>query len=120
MLNPQNVAGDSHLQRGAAIYAGACGTCHDQGRDATSGTALHLALGTAMTIPTSANLIRITLEGIEPPHTDRARYMPGFASALKDEQVKDLVAYIRAQFGREAPWRDVDDELRKARRDAKR
>ena len=120
MLNPQSVAGDSRLQRGAAIYAGACGTCHDQGRDATSGAALHLALGTAMTIPTSANLIRITLEGIEPPHTDRARYMPGFASALKDEQVKDLVAYIRAQFGREAPWRDVDDELSKARRDAKR
>ena len=120
LLNPESVGGDPAFQNGAAIYAGACAHCHDRGRDASSGAALHLALGSAMTIPTSANLIRITLEGITPPNDAPGRFMPGFASAFTDAQVKDLVGYIRAQFGREEPWRDVDDELRKARRDAKR
>lgn len=112
----QNTAGsDRVLQNGAAVYAGACAECHDQGRHASSGGALHLALGTAMTLPTSANLIRITLEGIQPPDSEPGRWMPGFADALTDEQVKDLVTFIRAHFGREPPWPDVADELRKAR-----
>jgi mono/diheme cytochrome c family protein len=101
--------------RGAALYAGACGSCHDQGRQASNGTALHLALGTAMTIPTSANLIRITLEGIAPPPGEPGRTMPGFAHALTDDQVKELVTYIRERFGRAPPWTDLDEELRKAR-----
>jgi hypothetical protein len=41
--------------------------------------------------------------------------MPGFATALTDAQVKDLMIYIRAHFGREPPWRDIDRELKKAR-----
>jgi len=111
----KTAGGDRGFQNGAAVYAGACAECHDQGRHASSGGALHLALGTAMTIPTSANLIRITLEGIIPPDGEPGRWMPGFADALTDEQVKNLVTYIRAHFGREAPWPDAADELRKAR-----
>lgn len=106
---------DDNGSQGAALYAGACGSCHDQGRQASNGTALHLALGTAMTVPTSKNLIRITLEGIVPPPGEPGRTMPGFAKALTDVQVKELVAYIRKRFGRAPPWTDVDDELKKAR-----
>ncbi len=111
----KTAGGDRAFQNGAAIYTGACADCHDQGRHTSSGGALHLALGTAMTIPTSANLIRLTLEGIMPPDGEPGRWMPGFADALTDEQVKDLVIYIRAHFGRAPPWPDVADELRKAR-----
>jgi mono/diheme cytochrome c family protein len=107
-------AGDAY-GRGADIYVGACAQCHDQGRDVSSGGALDLSLGSSTTMPTSANLIRITLEGIPAPDDERARFMPGFATALTDAQVKDLMVYIRAHFGREPPWRDIDRELRKAR-----
>jgi mono/diheme cytochrome c family protein len=100
---------------GAEVYAGACGACHDQGREAASGGALHLALGTAMTIPTSSNLLRITFEGIAPPEGQAGRAMPGFANALTDRQAKDLMAYIREHFGRAPAWTDVDDELKKIR-----
>jgi mono/diheme cytochrome c family protein len=103
------------LERGAALYAGNCAQCHDAGRTASSGSGLDLALGTAMTIPTSANLIRITLEGIAAPDGEAGRFMPGFASALTDDQMRDLVAYIRVYFGRQPPWRDVDTQLKKAR-----
>jgi mono/diheme cytochrome c family protein len=112
----KTAGGDRALQNGAAVYAGACADCHDQGRHVSSGGALHLALGTAMTIPTSANLIRLTLEGVMPPDSEPGRWMPGFADALTDEQVRDLVTYIRAHFGREPPWPDVAEELRKARK----
>jgi mono/diheme cytochrome c family protein len=102
--------------KGATLYGSACGVCHDQGRQASSGSGLHLALATAVTVPTSKNLIRITLEGIAPREAAPGRSMPGFAEALTDEQVKELVRYIRARFGGGAPpWRDVDEELRKAR-----
>ena len=101
--------------RGAEVYAGTCAACHDRGREAGSGGALPLALGTAMTIPTSSNLLRITLEGIAPPEGEPGRSMPGFADALTDGQVKDLAAYIRSEFGRAPAWPDVEEELRKIR-----
>jgi mono/diheme cytochrome c family protein len=116
----QTPTDDQALRNGAAVYAGACAGCHDRGRLATSGAALHLALGSAITIPTSTNLIRITLEGIVPSESEPARWMPGFAGALTDTQVRDLVHYIRVHFGRAPPWRDVNDELRKAKADMER
>jgi len=105
--------------RGAEIYAGACAACHDRGREAGSGGALPLALGTAMTIPTSSNLLHIVLEGIAPPRDGAGRAMPGFADALTDAQVRDLAAYIRSEFGGAAAWTDVDDELKKIRQEKK-
>jgi mono/diheme cytochrome c family protein len=107
-------AGDRY-SRGAEIYVGTCAQCHDQGRDVSSGAALDLSLGSSTTMPTSANLIRITLEGIAAPDDEPARFMPGFATALTDEQVKDLMIYIRAHFGREPAWHDIDRELKKAK-----
>ena len=101
---------------GAMIYAGACGFCHDRGRDASSGSGLHLAYATAVTVPTSRNLVRITLEGIAPPEGEPGRSMPGFAQALSDAQVKELMHYSRSRFGGGAPpWSDVDEALREAR-----
>ncbi|OGA65790.1 MAG: hypothetical protein A3G81_00050 [Betaproteobacteria bacterium RIFCSPLOWO2_12_FULL_65_14] len=101
---------------GAAIYAGACGVCHDRGRDVTSGSGLQLALASAVTVPTSRNLLRITLEGIAPPPGEPGRSMPGFAQALTDAQVKTLMHYSRSRFGGGLPpWNDVDEALREAR-----
>jgi mono/diheme cytochrome c family protein len=109
-------AGNRTLQSGAGIYAGSCAACHDVGRQASSGSGLYLALGTAMTIPTSANLVRIVMEGIVPPNGEPGRWMPGFADELTDEQIADLVTYIRAYFGRAPAWVDVNEEITKVRR----
>ena len=115
----QAKAGPRPNGRGAEVYAGACAACHDQGREAGSGGALPLTLGTAMTIPTSSNLLRIALEGIAPPEGEPGRAMPGFADALTDAQVKELAAYVRSEFGRAPAWTDVDDELKKIREERK-
>ena len=74
-----------------------------------------LDVGIVMAVPTSSNLLRITLEGIAPPEGQPGRAMPGFADALTDGQVKDLAAYIRSEFGRAPAWPDVEQELTKIR-----
>lgn len=103
-------------QSGALIYAGACATCHDSGRKAASSGALHLALSTSVANPTPRNLIRIILNGITPREGERGRWMPAFSGAFTAEQVSDLVAYLRADFGNAPAWRDVDTEVRKIMR----
>ena len=96
--------------RGAAIYAGACEDCHDRGRDAEGG-ALPLPLATGLTMPTPRNLIRIIRDGIVPREGERARWMPGFGGALSDDQLADLVTYLRSLTGR-PPWQDVAADVR--------
>jgi mono/diheme cytochrome c family protein len=116
---PQRAAAQGPAGRG--IYAGACASCHDSGRLAgSSGTALHLALSSSVHLPTPGNVIRIILDGISPPEGERGRMMPGFAGALTDEQVVALARYLRSDFAKGPPWRDIEDEVRKARRERER
>jgi mono/diheme cytochrome c family protein len=107
-------AGQSN-RSGESIYFGACAACHDRGRETTSEGALHLALGTVMTLPTSANLVRIIMTGIIPAEGEAGRFMPAYANELTDAQIRDLVNYIRAYFGRAPAWEDVEAEVKKAR-----
>ena len=96
---------------GNAIYDGACADCHNRGREQEGG-ALQLPLGTALTIPTPRNLAYIIRDGIVPREGERGGWMPGYAGALTDEQLTDLLIYLRALSGRPA-WPDVAGEVRK-------
>jgi len=100
--------------RGQAVYDGACADCHNRGRGEQGG-ALPLPLGTALTIPTPRNLIHIIRDGIVPPDGERGAWMPAFKGMLTDEQLTDLVSYLRALAGRPA-WTDVAGEVRKISR----
>lgn len=101
--------------RGAVIYAGACADCHDRGR-AAEGGALPLSLAIAPALPTPGNLIHIIREGIVPQAHERAPWMPGFAGALTDDQLTDLVVYLRT-LAELAPWKDVAEAVRAAARE---
>ena len=96
--------------RGNAIYDGACADCHDRGR-AEEGGALELPLGTALTVPTPRNLAYIIRDGILPPEGERGAWMPAFAGMLTDEQLTDLLNYLRALSG-EPAWPDVARAVR--------
>jgi mono/diheme cytochrome c family protein len=97
---------------GAAIYASACGECHDKGRTTSSGSGLELPLAIALSLPTPNNLIHITLEGIPPRNGEPSRIMPGFAGSLTDAQVVSLLAYLRTDVAQKAPWPDLEAQVR--------
>jgi mono/diheme cytochrome c family protein len=96
--------------RGNAVYDGACADCHNRGRGEEGG-ALELPLGTALTVPTPRNLAYIVRDGIVPPDGERGAWMPAFAGMLTDEQLSDLLNYLRALSG-EPAWPDVAREVR--------
>jgi mono/diheme cytochrome c family protein len=98
--------------RGAAIYAGACGDCHDRGR-AAEGGALPLPLAIAPSLPTPSNLLHIVRGGILPKEHERDPWMPAFDGSLTDAQLADLTTYLRTLTGH-PPWNDVAGEVRKA------
>jgi mono/diheme cytochrome c family protein len=108
-------SGESPVARGARIYAGACAECHDRGREAEGG-ALRLELATGLTMPTPRNLIHIIREGIVPPDGEAGAWMPGYAGALTDEQLADLVTYLRSTTGK-PPWPDVAAEAQRSARE---
>ena len=102
------------LASGAVVYAGACGDCHNRGREAEGG-ALPLPLAIGLTIPTPRNLIHIVRDGIIPNEHEAYPWMPPFAGVLTDEQVADLVIYLRTLANKPA-WQDVPAEVRRVAR----
>ena len=109
-------AGETTLKMGALLYAGACASCHDRGRQlSTSGDAMYLPLGTALYMSTPRNLLRIVIHGITPLEGERGRWMPGFDTAFTDEQLAALVVYLRARFTDSPPWANVGNEAKQAR-----
>ena len=103
-------AGKMRAMQGNTIYDGACADCHNRGR-AEEGGALELPLGTALTVPTPRNLAYIIRDGIVPPEGERGSWMPAFAGMLTNEQLTDLLIYLRALSGQSA-WPDVAREVR--------
>jgi mono/diheme cytochrome c family protein len=97
----------------ARLYAGACADCHDRGR-AAEGGALQLPLAIAPVLPTPANLIHIIRDGIVPQPQEHAAWMPSFTGALTDDEIAEVVIYVRS-FSGYPPWTDVPGAVRAAK-----
>jgi mono/diheme cytochrome c family protein len=113
-IRPQQIAAHS-LQRGAALYAQHCATCHgDNGQglqelDASAPLGRvsipALAGNRAVSLSSSANLVRIILAGGYAPSTagnPRPYGMPPFVHVLTDEDIAAVATYIRASWGNQA------------------
>lgn len=93
---------------GSRIYDGACAVCHQVGGPVLFGSRPSLALNTNLHSASPDNLIQVILHGIAQPVSSDLGYMPAFRNSLNDEQVIELVSYLRQQFAPEkAPWTDV-------------
>lgn len=93
---------------GARIYAGACAVCHQVGGPPLFGSRPSLALNSNLHSATPDNLIQVILHGIDTPVSSDLGYMPAFRDSLNDDQVAELVSYLRQQFAPgKAPWTDV-------------
>ena len=93
---------------GARLYQGACAVCHEVGGLPLFGSRPSLALNSNLHSAVPDNLIQVILHGIMQPASSDLGYMPAFKDSLNDEQIAELVAYLRRQFAPDKPdWGDV-------------
>lgn len=96
--------------RGAAIFQAACATCHDGSRPQPFG-GMNLHLSSAVNAPDPQNVINTVLFGLPAGGGRQSAIMPGFAATLRDDQVTDLLAYLREAFAGQPAWPDASDRL---------
>lgn len=106
-VKPAPVAsGDAHLRAGARIYHDTCSACH--GGDGQGARQLFPALAGSPIVqqPNAETLIHLVLNGSRGAGTEMARTtpaMPSLAFRLDDQQVADVLTYIRNSWGNAAP-----------------
>ena len=111
-LSSRNLDGN-----GKNLYQGACAVCHqaDTGPQ-LFGVKPSLALNTNLHSATPDNLVRVILNGINTPAHQELGYMPGFRDSFNDQQIDELVAYLRGRFAAGQPaWRNVPATVAKLR-----
>ena len=92
--------------RGARGYAEHCADCHGKNGEGKMPATRALAGNRGVAMHSSMNPIRIVLQGGYAPGTagnPQPYGMPPFGSALGDEQIADILSYIRASWGNNAP-----------------
>jgi len=101
---------------GARLYEGACAVCHAVGGAPLFGSRPSLALNSNLHSAVPDNLIQVILHGIAAPATSDLGYMPGFRDSMSDDQLAELVTFLRQQFAPEKPvWTGVRAAVRQAR-----
>jgi nicotinate dehydrogenase subunit B len=102
---------------GARLYEGACAVCHAVGGAALFGSRPSLALNSNLHGAVPDNLVQVILHGIASPASSELGYMPAFKDSLTDNQLAELVSYLRQQFAPDKPpWADVHAAVSRVRR----
>jgi mono/diheme cytochrome c family protein len=94
------------LAAGGKLYEKHCAECHGADGAGKSSMYPQLAGNQALTMTNAVNPIRIVLNGGFAPATagnPRPYSMPPFSHALNDTEVAQLVSYLRASWGNNAP-----------------
>ncbi|HEX4234103.1 MAG TPA: c-type cytochrome [Caldimonas sp.] len=91
--------------RGATLYNDHCATCHGEQGEGVAGAYPTLVNNRAVALSPPANLVHIVLRGGFLPTTPgnpRPFGMPPFATVLSDQDVADVLSYLRASWGHRA------------------
>jgi mono/diheme cytochrome c family protein len=103
------------LDRGGVVYKDKCATCHGDAGEGSPPAALALAKNRAVTMDSAVNVIRVVLYGGYTPGTagnPQPFGMPPFAQDLSDQQIADVVNFVRTSWGNSAPFVRADEVLR--------
>ncbi|MGZ5870800.1 MAG: molybdopterin cofactor-binding domain-containing protein [Bradyrhizobium sp.] len=101
---------------GLRLYEGACAVCHQVGGPPLFGSRPSLALNSNLHAAVPDNLIQVVLHGIASPASSDLGYMPAFKDSLSDDQLAELVSYLRRQFAPEKPaWTGVQAAINRIR-----
>ena len=92
-------------EHGATLYGRHCASCHGDNGEGRLPAAPALAGNRALTMDSAVNPIRVLLFGGFPPGTPgnpRPFGMPPFNNTLNDQDVADLLTYLRSSWGNDA------------------
>jgi len=103
--NPVQSANKNSIARGKKIYEMYCLTCHQ--RDGSGAPLMNSPLSKSSFVNGKKTaLIKILLQGLkngdEVDGETYANPMPEFGTVLKDQQIADVLTYIRNSFGNKA------------------
>ena len=76
-----------------------------------------LAFSTAVNAGTPRNAIQMVLGGIAWHGEDTINYMPAFGDVYSNEQIADLLSYVRATYSQHSAWTDVEATVAKVRKE---
>ncbi len=99
---------------GAVIYRAACASCHESGRAQPYG-GLDFNLSTAVNAANPQNIVNVVLFGLPPSDGEQSAIMPAFASSLTDQNIADLLGYMRARFSAKPMWQGLPEQIRRTR-----
>ena len=100
------------------MFTSACGACHHDGDGPkVLGANVPLALSTNLHSDRPDNVIRVILEGVREPVSDRVGFMKGFSDQFDDGQLADLLRFMRARFAPgKPPWDNLEGKVSEIRR----
>jgi mono/diheme cytochrome c family protein len=93
-------------------YLAVCAGCHGSEGQGVPHVVVPLSTNISLRLTSARNLIRAVLDGIPAQHfpgLERMQSMPGFKAQLTDQQVVDLVNWLRASWGGREPQATLDE-----------
>lgn len=105
LATSQALRGGDASARGAMVYLDNCAACHRPDGKGYEGVFPALAGNPVVAAKQPNSLIRIVLEGMQTARTGStpAQFtMPSFADRLSDEEVADVVTFVRSGWGNQA------------------
>lgn len=99
------LAGGRGLDRGAMLYLNTCEACHASSGNGAKGIFPRLNGARIVVQDDTHALIEVVLQGAQTPSTRRSPSvlpMPGFAQHLNDQQIAELVTFLRAAWSNNA------------------
>lgn len=110
------VAARQEYPLGAALFAGACSSCHEPGARMMAEGRPALPLGSPLHENNPRNTIQIILRGLDPPLRSGGPFMPAFGSTFTDPQLAAIVDYLHARYGTGPAWSNVPADVQRARK----
>jgi len=103
MPGPKVKAAEGQINvKGENLYLGLCAGCHGAQGAGQPHSSVPMNTNTTAMYPTPINLIRVIREGVHErdlAHGERMQTMPAYADKLSNEEMADLVNYMRQTWG---------------------
>jgi len=113
---PDRAAAAAHQHPlGAALFQGACSSCHEPGARMMIEGRPPLEVGSPLHESNPRNTIQIILGGLNSPVGSAGPYMPAFGETFTDPEVAEIVNYLHVRYGTGPSWSNVSADVKRAR-----